>query len=488
MGQPASRGIMCCSLRDKHGQAEVPDGTPPRFQYLEFDLEIDRPNFVSFAPVFQRQEVPMARRVAVASKKEVHVYRIHDADLMQDPKHSVTLEPTLPLAHSLKLESSKQIITSILFFDEDASRQLAVAFAPEPNAKGETCVRIWNCDTKSKESGNTSDEIATVTAWKFNDGYIASLDDHSAPVRCLATNRTYFLTLDDNGECRVWQKGRAFARRATGVFHQSSGVADLALDRLFAYSAGREDRRVCVWGLPALTPISVIPMDISEATLSWPCAPTNGVASSHDGSVTWRSSQDATVVGSVSAPAAVIASGTGASMQNVALAGSGNRLVRLSHIRRPLSRWAGWQGSSRGPKAPRGWLFVAGVLGDVSASQSSSSSAQSGLGVLVECSLGEKPSCHHAQVVHESPIAAMAYGPYDNGPLVTADAKGVFRVWELQLGKGLRFSQQLELLWLAPKLQELQIAVEQPRGLFVVSSGSKRLFVWQRYNDALKPF
>merc|ERR1719229_1164028 len=68
------------------------------------------------------------------------------------------------------------------------------------------------------------------------------------------------------------------------------------------------------------------------------------------------------------------------------------RIARLNLLRRPLSRWAGWQGSSRGPKAPRGWLFAAAVLGEVS------DIAGKGAGVLMEWSLGDKPAVQSVQI------------------------------------------------------------------------------------------
>merc|ERR1712039_510230 len=164
-----------------------------------------------------------------------------------------------------------------------------------------------------------------------------------------------------------------------------------------------------------------------------------------------------------------------------------DRLARLNLLRRPLSRWAGWQGSSRGGKIPRGSLFLAGVLGD------GCEVAGPGAGVLMEWSMGDKPRCQSAQIAHDSPITALVYGPYDNGPLITADAKGVFRVWEFLLEKGLCFSQQIDLICPLPSHidcrmdsggtpDSVAIAVEQPRSLYVVV-GVKRLFVWSRHEE-----
>lgn len=131
---------------------------------------------------------------------------------------------------------------------------------------------------------------------------------------------------------------------------------------------------------------------------------------------------------------------------------------------------------------PRGVFFVAGVLGESRGSQMVQKPAQpnNGIGLLMEWRFGDQTVCTSAQIAHSSPIVSMVYGPYDNGPLVTADARGIFRIWETLLDSGLRFSQQIELLC-APK-GEIAVCVEQPRGLYVAASG-KRLLVWQRYHD-----
>lgn len=99
-------------------------------------------------------------------------------------------------------------------------------------------------------------------------------------------------------------------------------------------------------------------------------------------------------------------------------------LSQVSAVRRPISRWSGGQGSARHPEFPRGMLFVAGILAD------GHEVACGGSAVLMEWALGPTPVCHGAHIAHGSPIVAIAYGPYDNGPLITADASGVFRIWD----------------------------------------------------------
>jgi len=122
---------------------------------------------------------------------------------------------------------------------------------------------------------------------------------------------------------------------------------------------------------------------------------------------------------------------------------------------------------------PRGVIFVAGVL-------SSTCEVNPGGGVLMEWSLGEKPACRNVQVAHTTPIVSMVYGPYDNGPVITADGLGVFKVWEMILDSKLRLSQQIELLSLHQG--KIAMCVEQPRSLYVALSG-KRLVLWQRSGE-----
>mmetsp|Transcript_104367 Transcript_104367/g.332013 ORF Transcript_104367/g.332013 Transcript_104367/m.332013 type:complete len:354 (-) Transcript_104367:142-1203(-) len=345
-----------------------------------------------------------------------------------------------------------------MFSDEDNSRHLGVAIGPESGRPGEEyVVRVWSCETAGSLSPPEDDPRPAEL--KQKEGFVSSLDDHKAVVRRMATNKTYLLTADAAGECKLWQKSRAFAKRGTALLH-AGGVSDLAVDRFFAYSVGTEDRRICAWALPDLSPILAVPVDIPGELL----AGLTGSCPRAEPSQPAPSDVPATA----STPAA-------SSMTRQPA-----QLARVNLLRRPPSRWAGWQGSGRGPKAPRGSLFAAGVL------REGCEVAGAGAGVLMEWSLGDKPCCQSVQIAHDSPIVALVYGPYDNGPLISADSKGVFRVWESLLDRGLCFMQQIELACPANGCGSLPcpaVAVEQPRGLYV-ASGARKLHVWQRHQDA----
>eukprot|EP00929_Paragymnodinium_shiwhaense_P023921 TRINITY_DN14866_c0_g1_i1.p1 TRINITY_DN14866_c0_g1~~TRINITY_DN14866_c0_g1_i1.p1 ORF type:complete len:478 (-),score=63.99 TRINITY_DN14866_c0_g1_i1:184-1617(-) len=475
MGQTATRSYMCCSVRDKYGAGGpgLLPGSAPQFDSLEVDLSIERAQFAAFAPLHQRTEVPLARRIALASDNEVHVYRLPDTELsVTDPS------PQFPICNKLVLAKG-QVVTGLLFCDDDTSRQLAVAFGPEDGV-GPSRVRIWSCEAAKSQAADGEADTAPIMSWKQNEGFLAELDDQTTRVSRLAASRTYLLTADDDGECRVWQKNRSFHRRASSTIHPG-GVADLSADRLFAYSAGLEDRRLCVWALPDLSPVLSLAVDIPQdllPQLALPPLDATGVpvtAMMTPAPAPLESSAHAPVLSSRPRNGKDSARGSALSGDNPDTAPG--RIGQLTLLRRPLSRWAGWQGSSRGPKAPRGVVFLAGVLSDTC-------EVCPGAGVLMEWSLGETPTCNSAQVAHPVPIVSMAYGPYDNGPLVTADARGVFRVWEILLDRGLRFSQQIELLS-APK-GDIAVCVEQPRGLYV-SAGDKRLYVWQRFSETNIP-
>uniref|UniRef100_A0A7S1PZ97 Cilia- and flagella-associated protein 43 n=1 Tax=Alexandrium catenella TaxID=2925 RepID=A0A7S1PZ97_ALECA len=461
MGLSVSRSYMCCSVRDKQGMRDgFPLDRPPHFECLEVDVQLEKPVMVAFAPLHQR-EASNQRRLALASQREVNIFRMPEGDMTPGEP------PSMVLTHVLKLDPG-YMVSSILFSDEDNSRHLVVAIGPASGRSTEGhAVRVWNCE--SGLSLSTSDDPRPITGttgatgaapnvcrpvqMQQNEGYICSLTENKALVNRLAVNKTYLLTADAAGDCRLWQKNRAFTKRGAAMLH-SGGVADLAVDRLFAYSAGLEDRRICVWALPDLSPVIAIPVDIPEELLL-------GLASAR--------------------PKAEEAQAALAeAMSSAAPSSQPCRLARVNLLRRPLSRWAGWQGSSRGPKAPRGSLFAAGVLSE------GCEVAGAGAGVLMEWTLGEKPVCQSVQIAHDSPIVALIYGPYDNGPLITADSRGIFRVWEFLLERGLCFTQQIELVCSAGNDCSqgcLAVAVEQPRGLYV-AAGTKRLYVWQRHSDA----
>lgn len=478
MGATGSRTYMCCSVRDKQGlSSELGAGRPPQFHCHEADVRIENPAFAAFAPLHQR-ETALTRRLALASAQEVHVYRAPPSEQPKG-KAGAMLLPPLVLTHRLVVDPSV-MVAGILFADEDNSRHLAVALGPWPNpppgvglpsaavvGKSDEAhrIQVWSCEGGQSVASNG--EAPGVVEWKQGEGCIATISEHKAAITKLCANKTYLLSGDAAGECRLWQKNKAFQRRAQGLFHKG-GVADLAIDRLFAYSAGTEDLRICIWMLPDLSQMVSIPVDIPDGLL--PKIMFSGLAA-----MTARGGQDAPPSLPPPPLRGPIESPRWGSSEN------GTRLARVNLIRRPLSRWSGWQGSTRGPKAPRGSLYAAGVMCE--------GRDMAGAGVLMEWTLGEKPSCQSAQIAHDTPIVSLVHGPYDNGPIITADAKGVFRIWAPLLDRGLCFLQQIELLCLgglAGGALELAstpaVAVEQPVGLYV-AAGSSKLFIWQRKDD-----
>jgi len=429
MGQRMSQSI-CCSVRDKNERARgLPNPSTPQFFCIEAQVELEVPSLCAFAPLWFNEGSP-TKRLALAGGCEVHVYRITN-----ESGEGSLPQPTLE--HKLTLEAS-QVITSILFGDEQSSRHLVVAFGSCPHGNGVecvSCVRVWSCELKD---GSPAATAGAVAEWKSDEGHIASLEGHNAPVVRIVTSPTYLLTADVLGECRVWQKNRSFQKRENATLHHG-GIADLAVDRLFCYSAGFEDRLVCVWSVPELTPVLTLKVDIPQELIA-----------------AFEPIPYAIAATSIAPPPSV----------------EPYELVRLTSLRRPLSRWAGAQGSSRTPKAPKGTLFVAGVL-----ARGSDSSDAKGQGVLMEWSLGPSPSCQSAQIAHDTPITALVYGPYDNGPLITADSVGIFRVWDCV--PRLNCSQQLEIGGMQ-ELRGLAMAVEPQHGIYSIV-GDKRLFIWRRH-------
>jgi len=345
---------------------------------------------------------------------------------------------SLQLERSLELEEG-QAITAMQFRDEDSSRHLLVAYGPagslapgSVNTAGNYRVRVWSCES---EPGLSSEKAESEAVWRPDDGYIASLEDHSTAVTRLAVSSTFLLTADVGGECRTWQKTRNFQPRAVARLHQSGGITDLAVDRLFAYSVGGQDLAIRVWSMPDLKQVLTISADSVDCPPSPPVGP-----------------------GCEASP----------------LPASPCRLAQLTAVRRPASRWSGAQGSARNSGTPRGMLFVAGTVAE---KQDSSPVAPAGSGVLMEWALGATPFCQSAQVAHDAPIAALAYGPYDNGPLITADAWGSFRIWDYT--PRLWCSQQVQTRDLVT-LARVAIAVDPLQRALYTIVGDKRLFVWRQ--------
>lgn len=437
---------MCCSLREKQEPGGIFSSTrPPQFRCLEAQVQLVCPALVTFAPLHQ-QEAAVNRRIAVANKQQLHVYQL------LNPHPEPGEPPNLFQTHVLNVAPG-QAITRILFCEEDSSHDLIIA-GEQAEGLGHS-VQVWNCDSPVHPFLPTTEQL-THTVWKWGEGCKASLDHHRATVVHLACNHAYLLTGDVDGQCVLWQKHQAFNKRAEALLHVG-GIADLVVDKLFVYSAGRSDTRIHVWSMPDLSPILIVPMgfpDDSVIRMAFSAQLPRTHDESHS-SVTARS----TLPLSDEVP-------------------FGTRLARLNLLRRPPSRWAGSPGTMRGSKAPRGSLFVAGVLQE-------DDLQCAGAGVLMEWSFLGNPSCRSLQIVHETPIVDLVYGPYDNGPLITADAGGTFRIWGFLLDRGLSLLQQILLPVQGSEFDGIAfpaMAMEHPYGVYVVT-GTRTLSVWYRHEE-----
>mmetsp|Transcript_125157 Transcript_125157/g.359441 ORF Transcript_125157/g.359441 Transcript_125157/m.359441 type:complete len:574 (+) Transcript_125157:115-1836(+) len=561
MGQNTSRSVMCCALRDKDGMADGFGGDKdPYFSCAEAEVALpDDPMFIAYAPLHHQAGSP--RRIAVASSAEVAVYLLPDVEFSGEAQVPV-------LTHRLRLDSGQQV-HSILWCEEERAKTLAVAVGPA-NCSGlepaEYAVQVWTCrDARDARSMSCGTPCGTprdppcpppqpapqaapfqrprsyglpggVVDWATEDPEI--LFRHKALVVKMVTNKWYLLCVDANGECVVWQKTGwrrtcGFEWRGSALLHPS-GIADIIVDRHFAYSAGEKDSLVNVWSLPELTHVMCLNVDLREEVLlglSQPgltgCGSNGSIQSSFISTAVpdtprqlltpIQSSFISTAVPDtprqlltprLQTPRQQVGALSPPSWQSTPIIMPETLHMRVSLIRRPISRWQGPVAAAP-LRTPRGCMFVAGVLCQ------DCTAADAGSGVLMEWSLGDKPELKSAVIAHTSPIASLAYGPCDNGPIVTADSKGEFRVWESTFDQGLSLAQQIELpLYggcftlpsrdcakrggggesvecdsdvaeaggVAPEIEGMPIvAVEPLRALWVAAEG--RLFQCQRSHD-----
>lgn len=469
MGSSLGRSTSCCALRDKHGASEGALGSARSPQFVSQEMDhglMEQASLLSFAPLYQR-EAMQPRRLALASPKEVIVFRLSD--------HDPELEKASPpvLTHRLRVDTSQWQVDSILFCEDDDSKHLAVVLGPPgldtggspeaPPALGAglarlpfsargaahaSVVKIWNCTVEPMAVGAPPKELLASQGWsaslQADDARIEKVGADGARIEKVACNRQFFFTLDVAGCCVAWQKNRNFQRRASTELH-SAGAVDFIVERMFAYSIGRREKCVSVWSLPDSTALDAqlklaltIPVEVPLGHLP-------------------HLREDVQLARRPNSARDVLA-------------------VQVTLLRRPLSRWSGCQGSSRGPQFPRGCLFGAATLLETC------DVAGAGSGLLLEWSLRERPSLMGAQVAHDSPIVSLSYGPYDNGPVITGDARGVFRVWDFTLNYRFCLVQQLELPCQASRPSPA-LVVEPPRCLYVVLDG--RLHVWQRAQEGV---
>mmetsp|Transcript_10426 Transcript_10426/g.23626 ORF Transcript_10426/g.23626 Transcript_10426/m.23626 type:complete len:461 (-) Transcript_10426:66-1448(-) len=452
MGQSTSRS-MCCAARDKEAAIGYGGFGPLMGQFHCSDLEVDveeEPNFLVFAPLWQKAPggVGNTRRVALASKTQVRVYRIQDGlstDDVSGPATEVDNDkPRVALENTLEVTNG-HIVTSIVFCDEASSKNIAVAFGAGPATKpvGFAQVRIWNLDMLWSALTPSHQQRQNSTSWTLDQGYTATLDAQQGPFTQLTTSPIYLFGALASGECIVWQKSSAYAKKGAAKLHQG-GIEDMNADRNFLYTTGRGECSVSVWALPQLSSVFNIEVSLPRSLMD---------------NFGRNSVVDLKGLGGM----------TGSANKNGEKHHEA-QLCNVTALRLPLSRWAGSQGGSRTSKAPKGSIFVAAVL------SGGSEVAGDGAGVLMHWTMGEQCVCRSAQIAHHSPIVAMVYGPYDNGPLVTADMYGTCRVWDNV--PGLICSQQLELSR-ASLNSAVSFAVEPQIGLYS-NGGNKRITVWRR--------
>lgn len=260
--------------------------------------------------------------------------------------------------------------------------------------------------------------------WDLSKDWHTSLGSHTMPLTRLCTSQTYLVAADEAGVCQTWKK-QDYSRQCVSVLHEG-GCADLVVDKLFVYSIARDDVCVHVWTLPDLKNVMTVTVEV-------PCCVN---------------------MGSVDSPPEA----------QVPV------LKRLTAVKRPMSRWSGSHDSGRTAK-PRGVLFIAGVVEVEGEGESSA---------IMEWYLCKEPMCHQAVLAHSAPIAILAHGPYDNGPLISLDESGVFSVWDV----GPRFSCSQSVDLGKPDVPATAaIALEPQIGLYAVFNDS-RLCVWRRLVNA----
>lgn len=477
MGQGRSRAG-CCTLREKEQQLKEdeqgqssPPGRHPFFSHSEMLLDLESALFVAFSPMWHPSEGTSARRrLAVASTSKVHVYRMYGEFVDDDMSVPVIPEEQKPFTLALEytMEMEKDLtITGMMFgergdegFARGAATSLVVAAGPQ-NGTSESSshmARIWACDAATEAEFEAKQQS---TSWRWNEGFVGSLDLHTAKIFRLGLSSRFLITADIAGWCRTWDKLKAFSCRAGKRLHgegeEPGALADITSDRHFLYSVGAVDLSVRIWSIPDLRPVMTLSAELpsSGQFLAPPCSPSSESKSRASVEVTakveWKCSclpGDSAVIRLDQTP----------------------QLSRLTGVQRPTSRWTGAQPSEKvrqGAK-PRGSLYITGDL------------AMGGGSVVMAWSLGASPECHTLEVVPEAEISTIAYGPYDNGPLITTGRSGIVRVWDF-----------------VPKLMCVQMAQVLVRGcspaiaVDPVSSalysvvGNERLFIWRRMHKVL---
>lgn len=458
----------------------------PQFVTEEVPIDLARPLFLSFVPLWQTsggRGPPLRRRLALGSETAVHVYRLEDPPGEAAEECDGGGESAASTLGSLRLECKLDLpaaccVTALCFGergDEGGARRaittIVVATAPVEGVGGKPIIRVWACDTSATPPPSARDAAAAAAGagspeatspWLWDKDYLASLDDHTAPVRHLALSTAYLVSGDAEGWVRVWDKPRQYvssaAQRLAG--EEAGGLADLVTDRHFVYTIGKTDLTVKISTVPDLKFVNSISTTaaiqgfLASQPMAAPLAAMAAVARQ-------QQQQRKQLQLDVAADDAADAPKTSA-------------IARLTGLRRPISRWSGAQPTKNvregGP--PRGLLFVSGQL---------NSGSGTGSSFLMVWSLKAQPDCHAVELAHDSSIACISYGPYDNGPLVTADTRGVFWVWEYT--PRLVVTQEVDAGCFGVQSPVMAVDPSQRAVYAIVGGGDSRLFVWRQQHS-----
>lgn len=430
MGQAA-----CCSQREKG--TFVGGSKHRRFAYDVIPVDLSPATLLSISPLYvpsqssssAKKEVP--RRIAVGNETEVRVFQLRK-DVDEDG--DVNGPPILELEATASCISGMRF-SSLHFVDDLRPRLLAAGLACADDRgqrdKTQPCIVIWDCDdcgSKARDSDCETECLSLSVAME--------LSGLSPPVTHLAATSLYFVAADGAGGCGVWNKKTGFQMHGCNMLHEG-GVADMAVDKQYVYSAGAQDCRIAISAISDLSLIQEINLSCTSSfkgvTLYDGRAPNNGDKATGDLEV-----------------------------------------AQITAARRPLSRWTAVQRNSNN-KGPSGLLFVAAVR------RLPNDPYDDGTGILMEWHLSERPTCIAACIAHDGPIKALAFGPYDNGPLITADGLGGVSIWDwgimMQRAQLVRLSQ-------ASTCGLVSFAVEPQCGFYSVSGGDT-LCVWRQQSGGV---
>eukprot|EP00747_Dinoflagellata_sp_TGD_P055540 gnl/TRDRNA2_/TRDRNA2_149593_c1_seq1.p1 gnl/TRDRNA2_/TRDRNA2_149593_c1~~gnl/TRDRNA2_/TRDRNA2_149593_c1_seq1.p1 ORF type:complete len:466 (-),score=81.00 gnl/TRDRNA2_/TRDRNA2_149593_c1_seq1:70-1419(-) len=437
---------LCCTNRERSVFNSPQDAAKFKCTAVDLPNALELPpSLMAVGPRSVSDASCLCPRVAVGSTDEVCVFRMIEDDA--EESNPPALEPD----HRLHVRDG-EIVTAIYFLEEGSSRTLAVALCPKAaigmSRQRLAQVTLWECDA----GGFDWDLEVPGPGGEPGGGALAKIlpcEEH--PIRRLAAGRQYLVAVDATGKGFCWSSKHNFSKRTEALLH-AGGVAGLTVDHPHVFTVGASDLAVRIWSIADFTPVGKI--DVGSANLP------------------------PLTLGAVTAAAPAPAAGA-------------IRISRLTAVCRPVSRWAYSRGSSS-KMAPHGSVFVAGVRA-ASAKRQDSSSGQA---VVMKWQLSDdKWICQLVQAVHEDAIAVLAYGPYDNGPLITADEIGTHRIWEL--GIRLRFVQEAGSEGISlqarsdsedpeePGLLPVAMAVQPQKGIIHLLSDN-RLCFW-RFRKQCKP-